>query len=88
MENCIQDIDLADFLTEVRQCISLLGPIHKIFVEVLLQINWIDRSPEVISAYKVFLEDLICAQVYHGKCIIDKLVELFKPGKFLILLLK
>lgn len=77
----IKDIDLADFLTEIRQCVSVLGPVHKIFVEVLLQLNWIDRSPEVISAYKIFLEDLMCAQVYHGKCIIDKLVELFKPAE-------
>ncbi|KAK2576891.1 hypothetical protein KPH14_005516 [Odynerus spinipes] len=77
----VKDSDLVDFLSEARQCVSLLGPVHKSFIEVLLQINWTDRSPEVISIYKSFLEDLICVQVYHGKCIIDKLVEQFKPAE-------
>ncbi|KAI4504023.1 hypothetical protein M0802_000494 [Mischocyttarus mexicanus] len=75
----IKDIDLAEFLTEVRKCVSLLGPVHEVFVEVLLQINWIDRSPEVKHAYKIFLEDLMCTQAYYVKCIIDTLVALFKP---------
>ncbi|XP_015190630.1 PREDICTED: RNA polymerase I-specific transcription initiation factor RRN3 [Polistes dominula] len=75
----VKDIDLEEFVTEVRKCVSLLGPIHQIFVEVLLQINWIDRSPEVKLAYKIFLEDLMCTQTYYIKCIIDTLVALFKP---------
>lgn len=75
----IKDSDLVEFLCETRQCVSLLGPPHQLFIEVLLDINWTDRSPEVISNYKIFLEDLICAQVHHGKCIIDKLVQQFNP---------
>ncbi|XP_076636521.1 RNA polymerase I-specific transcription initiation factor RRN3 homolog Tif-IA [Colletes latitarsis] len=77
----IKDTDLKEFLTNVRQCISLLGPTHKIFIETLLQLKWTNRSLEVTSAYKAFLEDLICMQIYYAKYVIDNLVEQFKPDE-------
>ncbi|XP_078033044.1 RNA polymerase I-specific transcription initiation factor RRN3 homolog Tif-IA isoform X1 [Augochlora pura] len=75
----IKDSDLIEFLTNVRQCISLLSPVHKLLVETLLQIKWTDRSSEATSAYKTFVEDLICMQIHFAKNVIDQLVEHFKP---------
>lgn len=75
----IKDTDLIEFLDELRPCVSLLGPLHKLLIEVLLQIKWTTRSPELASAYKVFLVDLICVQIYHAKFVIDSLIEQFKP---------
>ncbi|XP_043604914.1 RNA polymerase I-specific transcription initiation factor RRN3 [Bombus pyrosoma] len=77
----IKDTDLIEFLSNVRQCISLLGPIHKVFVETLLQIKWTNRSIDVASAYKAFIEDLICMQIHYAKNTIDNLVEQFKPDE-------
>ncbi|XP_003490029.1 RNA polymerase I-specific transcription initiation factor RRN3 [Bombus impatiens] len=77
----IKDTDLIEFLSNVRQCISLLGPIHKVFVETLLQIKWTNRSIDVTSAYKAFIEDLICMQIHYAKNTIDSLVEQFKPDE-------
>lgn len=75
----IKDTDLIEFLVNVRQCISLLTPVHKLFVETLLQLKWTNRSSEVASAYKTFIEDLVCMQIHYAKNVIDNLVEQFKP---------
>ncbi|CAK9826610.1 RNA polymerase I-specific transcription initiation factor RRN3 [Anthophora retusa] len=75
----IKDSDLIEFLSNIRQCISLLSPFHKVFVETLLQIKWTNRSLDVTSAYKAFVEDLICMQIHYAKAAIDNLVEQFKP---------
>ncbi|OAD62109.1 RNA polymerase I-specific transcription initiation factor RRN3, partial [Eufriesea mexicana] len=77
----IKDADLVEFLSNVRQCISLLGPVHKVFIETLLQIKWTNRSLDVISAYKAFIEDLICMQIHYAKNVIDSLIEQFKPDE-------
>ncbi|KOC62808.1 RNA polymerase I-specific transcription initiation factor RRN3 [Habropoda laboriosa] len=78
-DSSIKDTDLIEFLSNVRQCISLLGPFHKVFVETLLQIKWTSRSLDVTSSYKAFIEDLICMQIHYAKTTIDNLVEQFKP---------
>ncbi|CAK9818627.1 RNA polymerase I-specific transcription initiation factor RRN3 [Anthophora plagiata] len=75
----IKDSDLIEFLSNIRQCISLLSPFHKVFVETLLQIKWTNHSLDVTSAYKAFVEDLICMQIHYAKAAIDNLVEQFKP---------
>ncbi|XP_017886626.1 RNA polymerase I-specific transcription initiation factor RRN3 [Ceratina calcarata] len=80
-DSIIKDKDLIEFLSNVRQCISLLGPIHKVFIETLLQMKWMNRPSDVTSAYKAFLEDLICMQIHYAKNVIDNLVEQFKPDK-------
>ncbi|KAG6804219.1 RNA polymerase I-specific transcription initiation factor RRN3 [Apis mellifera caucasica] len=77
----IKDTDLIEFLSNVRQCISLLSPIHKVFVETLLQIKWTNRSSDMTSTYKAFIEDLICMQIHYAKNVIDNLVEQFKPDE-------
>lgn len=80
-ESNIKDADLIEFLANVRQCISLLGPVHKVFIETLLQVKWTNRLSEVASAYKAFVEDLICMQIYYAKHVIDNLIEQFKPDE-------
>ncbi|XP_071566545.1 uncharacterized protein [Temnothorax nylanderi] len=78
-EGAIKDSDLTEFLTEARQCISLLDIRHESFVQALLQIEWTNRSPEVISTYKFFLQDLVRMQTVHIKIVINRLIELYKP---------
>ncbi|EFN78860.1 RNA polymerase I-specific transcription initiation factor RRN3, partial [Harpegnathos saltator] len=73
------DSDLANFLDETRQYITLLDREHKIFVQILLEIKWTDKSPDFISAYKSFVEDLVCARVEYARSVFDYLVKLFKP---------
>ncbi|XP_012137298.2 RNA polymerase I-specific transcription initiation factor RRN3 homolog Tif-IA isoform X1 [Megachile rotundata] len=80
-DSCIKDSDLVEFLANVKQCTSLLGPAHKTLLDTILQIKWTNRSVEVINAYKAFLENLICIQTYYAKTVIDNLVELFKPDE-------
>lgn len=77
----IKDTDLIEFLDELRPCVTLLRPLHKLLIEVLLQIKWTTRSTELAAAYKVFLVDLICVQIYYAKFVIDSLVEQFKPDE-------
>ncbi|KAL6254420.1 hypothetical protein P5V15_014468 [Pogonomyrmex californicus] len=80
-EGAIKDSDLTEFLTETRQCISLLDVRYESFVQALLQIEWTNRLPEVISTYKLFVQDLVCMQTLHINIVIKRLVELFKPVK-------
>ncbi|XP_011307388.1 RNA polymerase I-specific transcription initiation factor RRN3 [Fopius arisanus] len=75
----IGDNDLIDLLNEIRQCISFLGPNHKLLVEVILNISWTTRCEEAAEAYKSFLEDLVCVHIYHCKIVIERLVTEFKP---------
>ena len=91
-EDAIQDSDLAEFLSEARQCISLLDTRHELFIQILLRIQWTTKSSEVISTYKLFLQDLVCMQTLYIKTVINSLVQLFKsvednnaerkPGEF------
>ncbi|XP_029663030.1 RNA polymerase I-specific transcription initiation factor RRN3 isoform X3 [Formica exsecta] len=90
-EDAIKDSDLAEFLSEARQCVSLLDIRYDLFVQILLRIQWTTKSPEVISAYKLFLQDLVCMQTIYIKTVINSLIQLFKsedndperkPGKF------
>ncbi|KYN17466.1 RNA polymerase I-specific transcription initiation factor RRN3 [Trachymyrmex cornetzi] len=75
----IKDNNLAEFITEVMQYISLLDIERKLFVEALLQIDWTNRSSQVIFTYKLFLQNLACVQTFHTNIVINCLVELFKP---------
>lgn len=78
----IKDSDLAEFLMETTQCISLLDIRYKLFVQALLQIDWLNRAPDVILNYKLFLKDLVCMQTVYTNIVINRLVELFKPTIF------
>ncbi|KAL0124157.1 hypothetical protein PUN28_006173 [Cardiocondyla obscurior] len=78
-EGAVKDSDLTEFLTETRQCISLLDIRFELFVQALLHIEWTNRSPEVVSTYKSVLQDLVCMQTLYINVVIKRLVELFKP---------
>ncbi|XP_044015164.1 RNA polymerase I-specific transcription initiation factor RRN3-like [Aphidius gifuensis] len=78
-ESVIKDNEFLDLFNQVKQCISQLGPQHKIIIEALLNINWTNRCQDAINVYKIFIEDLICIHIEHCKIIIDKLVGQFKP---------
>ncbi|EGI57994.1 RNA polymerase I-specific transcription initiation factor RRN3 [Acromyrmex echinatior] len=75
----IKNNNLVEFITEVMQYIPLLDIERKLFVEALLQINWTNRSSQVIFTYKLFLQNLACMQTFHTNIVINCLVELFKP---------
>ncbi|KYN08076.1 PREDICTED: RNA polymerase I-specific transcription initiation factor RRN3 [Cyphomyrmex costatus] len=80
LKNCVvKDSNLAEFINETMQYISLLDNEHKLFVEALLQIDWTTRSSQVIFTYKLFLQNLACMQTFHTNIVINCLVELFKP---------
>lgn len=90
-EDAVKDSDLAEFLSEARQCISLLDTKYELFIQIILRIQWTTKSPEVISTYKLFLQDLVCMQTLYIKTVINSLVQLFKsvednaehkPGEF------
>ncbi|GAB1863019.1 RNA polymerase I-specific transcription initiation factor RRN3 [Camponotus japonicus] len=91
-EGAIKDSDLAKFLSKARQCISLLDTRHELFVQIILRIQWTSKSAEVISIYKLFLQDLVCMQTLYIKTVINSLIHLFKsvedndaehkPGEF------
>ncbi|XP_050453015.1 RNA polymerase I-specific transcription initiation factor RRN3-like isoform X1 [Cataglyphis hispanica] len=91
-EDAIKDNDLAEFLSEARQCVSLLDIRYDWFIQILLRIQWTTKSSELISAYKLFLQDLVCMQTVYIKTVINSLIQLFKsvednnaerkPGEF------
>ncbi|XP_001602153.1 RNA polymerase I-specific transcription initiation factor RRN3 [Nasonia vitripennis] len=74
----VKDYELLELLNDLQECMSMLGPLHKLFIEVLLNINWTDRSSEIIASYKKFVEDLTCMHIYHLKLVIDKLIFQFR----------
>lgn len=75
----LKDNELLSLLSDVQQCITLLNERHRLLIEALLNISWTDRSPEVTTAYKRFVEELLVAHVYHSKFVMDKLIQKFKP---------
>lgn len=82
----IRDADLSDnevssLLREASDCVALLNEDLKLFVEVILNIKWTNRSKNVVKQYQSFLVNLLSAHVYHDKAVMDMLVSNFLPGK-------
>lgn len=78
-DSTLKDNELLSLLSDVRQCVSLLDEKHGLLIEALLNITWTNRSSEVTTAFKRFIEDLTCLHVYHTKFVMDKLIKKFKP---------
>lgn len=78
-----QDSNLAEFLADVSQYVASLSARHELFVQTLLRIDWLNRSPDVIANYKLFLQDLICVQTCYIRTVIHHLVNLLKPEKII-----
>lgn len=86
----IRDADLTDgdilsLLKEATDCISLLSKDLKLFVEALLNIDWLTKRADVVKEYQTFIVNLVAAHNYHTKMVIDKLVKLFLPGELTVL---
>lgn len=84
----IRDADLSDrevssLLKEASDCVALLNKELKLFVEVILNIKWTNRSESVVKQYQSFLVDLLSAHVYHDSLVMDMLVSNFLPGKLI-----
>lgn len=77
----LTDTEVSSLLREASDCVALLNQDFKLFVEVILNIKWINRSESVIKQYKTFLVNLLSAHVYHDKAVLDMLVSNFLPGE-------
>lgn len=64
----------------MRECIPILKPVHKSFIEVLLDIEWRTQSPEAISLYKKFVDDLMDVHTHYYKFVLDKLLVKLKSS--------
>ncbi|KAL3270008.1 hypothetical protein HHI36_009065 [Cryptolaemus montrouzieri] len=73
----ILDADLISLLQETSECVSLLSKELRLFVEVLLTVRWVDRDEKLVKEYQSFLVNLLVAQNYHAKAVIDHLVSNF-----------
>ncbi|KAJ8680286.1 hypothetical protein QAD02_016073 [Eretmocerus hayati] len=76
----VKDYELLELVNNLQKCMSKLGPNHRHLIEVLLNTNWTSRSSEIIAAFKIFIEDLICMHIYHSKLIIGKLILQFRKA--------
>lgn len=74
----IRDDDLTQLLREARGCISILDANFRLFVQLVLILQWAHRSEEVVQEYQGFLQDLCSAHNYYTKIVIDHLVSNFK----------
>lgn len=76
----LTDDDVSSLLQEASDCISLLNKDLKLFIEALLNIDWLSKSNDVIKDYHSFILNLAAAHNYHVKMVIDQFVKLFLPG--------
>ncbi|XP_014255317.1 RNA polymerase I-specific transcription initiation factor RRN3 [Cimex lectularius] len=74
----IRDDDLLQLLKEARGCISIIDRNFRLFVQVVLILQWTHRCEEVVNEYKGFLQDLCAAHNYYTKLVTDHLISSFK----------
>ncbi|XP_014223564.1 RNA polymerase I-specific transcription initiation factor RRN3 [Trichogramma pretiosum] len=74
----VKDLELVNLLKSLKECVLLMGPKHKLLVEVLLNLNWTSRSAEIIENFERFFKDLVCVHILHLPLVIEKLVKQFK----------
>lgn len=77
------DRDVVSLLSEANECILLLNQDLRLFVEALLNLSWNDRSGDVVKEYQGFIVNLLSAHNYHARYVINQLVGLFLPGKYI-----
>lgn len=78
------DDDITSLLSEATECISIMKEELRLFVEALLSVNWTERNDSVVREYQSFIANLVSAHNYHADFVINKLVSLFLPCKFLV----
>ncbi|XP_026724746.1 RNA polymerase I-specific transcription initiation factor RRN3 isoform X1 [Trichoplusia ni] len=59
-------------------CVVLLGRELTQFVDVVCNIEWLNRSEELVSLYRTFVLNLVTAHTYHCPLVMMRLVTLFK----------
>ncbi|XP_058804012.1 RNA polymerase I-specific transcription initiation factor RRN3 [Phymastichus coffea] len=74
----VKDHELLELLKDLQECMSMLGSVHSLFIEVILNISWINRAPEVTACFKKFVLELLCMHIYHSKLVINKLIFKFR----------
>lgn len=81
----MRDADLSDpdfgiLLKESRQCIELLKPKFSVFVETLINLNWMNRSEALVIEYQQFLIDLLSAHNKYTSFALMKLIKFWIPN--------
>ncbi|CAH0701597.1 unnamed protein product [Spodoptera exigua] len=59
-------------------CVVLLGREMTQYVDVVCNIEWLDRSEELVELYRKFVLNLVTAHTYHCPIVMMRLVTLFK----------
>lgn len=59
-------------------CVVLLGREMTEYVNVVCNIEWLDRSEELVDLYRTFVLNLVTAHTYHCPVVMMRLVTLFK----------
>lgn len=82
----MRDVDLSDpdfgvLIKESRQCIELLKPKFTIFVETIINLNWMNRNEVLIIEYQKFLIDLLSEHNKYTSFAIMKLIQFWIPNK-------
>ena len=69
--------------TLVRALFHYLSLTHSLTLSLFCQrLSWADQEQEVVDLYIDYLSDLLSAQTYYLKAVLNMLVlQLFKPGK-------
>jgi hypothetical protein len=75
-----KDANLRILVQQATKSISFLIPKVELFVDALLDVPWINKSPEVIEEYVNFLQTLLSAHSYYSKSVIRMLVSYFTLG--------
>ncbi|XP_034840321.1 RNA polymerase I-specific transcription initiation factor RRN3 [Maniola hyperantus] len=77
-DNQLNDSNFRVLFEDCLSCVVLLGREMKTFVEVVCNINWVDRDEDLVELYSRFLLSLVTAHTYHSMRIIGALVKLFR----------
>ncbi|KAI8742066.1 RNA polymerase I-specific transcription initiation factor RRN3 [Biomphalaria glabrata] len=66
-------------LGDLEQHVTLLTQDYQSLVYLIMGMDWLDRGPELITAYKAFILNLVSAQTFYLKPLVRKLVKSFVP---------
>ncbi|XP_059168975.1 RNA polymerase I-specific transcription initiation factor RRN3-like [Physella acuta] len=64
-------------LKDIEENITLLTNEHRPLVQVIMNMNWLERGPELISVFKSCILNLVSAHMFHLKPMLKVLVRRF-----------
>ncbi|XP_047512412.1 RNA polymerase I-specific transcription initiation factor RRN3 [Pieris napi] len=81
--NILKDKQISDgnFLVLFEDCLSCTVYFEKdwkMFIDLLCDIQWVNRDPELVKVYSKFIVSLVTAHTYHCPKVMTTLVNLFK----------